>query len=139
MKFAALLAVCALIGCAGCGSGDSNSNTGNNAGLDTIVGRWAASTIQGPGDVARSCPTSITVSGTTYACGLIDTQIFRSDGSYQELTGDQRGTYSINGNALTISVTGAPVVVYSYSIQNDILTEQLSTGSGPVTLTFRRQ
>ena len=137
MKFAGLWAVGVLICCTGCGGGDSA--TPSNPTQNAIIGRWAADSIQGPGDTPRHCPTSIVIGDATYACGVIDTQVYRVDGSYDELIGGQRGTWTTMGNTLMVMVSGQPARSYTYSIQKDVLTEQLSTGNGPITLTFRRQ
>jgi hypothetical protein len=140
MKVAPLLALIALVSFAGCGGGGDSVNAGNGIN-NTIVGKWNANTIQAPNGVAQSCPTSVTVNGQQYACGLVDTQIYHDGGAYEEVIGSQRGTWRVNGNVLTVSVTGQPDVVYTYSISadGDTLTEQLATGAGPVTFTFKRQ
>lgn len=137
MKFAGLWALGVLLCCAGCSDGNGSVNTAV-VGQNTIIGRWAADSIQGPGENAKHCPTSITIGNETFACGLIDTQIFRLDGSYDEVTGGQRGTWTASGNTLTINVTGQPARTYTFSVQNDVLTEIQSSGSGPVIFTFRR-
>ena len=139
MRYAPLIALIGLICFAGCSGGGDTVNTGNNGINNTIVGRWAASTIQGPGSVAQSCPTSVTVAGKQYACGLVDTQIYHEGGAYEEVIGSQRGTWMTSGNTLSVSVPGQPTVVYTYSINMDTLTLQLATEGGPVTFTFKRQ
>ena len=133
-----LWAVCLLACVAGCGGGSGSSQAVADPTQSTIVGRWAADTLQGPGGAAINCPTNVTVGGTTYACGLIDTQVFHPDGTYDEVSGGSRGTWAVNGNTLTVTQSGVPTV-YTYSIQAGTLTEQLSTGGGPITLRFRRQ
>ena len=118
MKYAPLLALIALVSFAGCSGGGDKVNVGNGIN-NTIVGRWSANTIQAPNSVAQNCPTSVTVAGTQYACGLVDTQVFHDGGAYDEVIGSQRGTWRTNGNTLTVSVPGQPDVVYTYSISDD--------------------
>jgi hypothetical protein len=143
MRFAGLWAVCALICFAGCGGGgDGTANgglNGNDVVGNTIVGRWAASTIQGPDQITRDCPASVVTGDSTVACGLIDTQVYRSDGTYGEQSGGQRGTWTTSGNTLRVMVPGQPDVTYTYSISGDTLTEQQSTPGGIVTITFLRK
>jgi len=135
MRLAVLLPLFVLVCCAGCGGGGDTPAAGVQ---NTIVGRWAASTIQGPGSAAQNCPASITLGGTTYACGLIDVRNYRQDGSYDEAQGGQRGTWTSAGNTVTVTVNGQSTT-YTFSIVNNILTEQLATGSGTITITFLRQ
>ena len=139
MRLAGLWAACALICCCcGCGGGNSSpTNVGTNQ--NPIVGRWAADTIQGPGGVAQSCPAAIDVGVNTYACGLNDTQVFRADGSYDESSGAQRGTWTANGGSLTVTLNGQSPRTLSYSVLENVLTEQAPTGSGPITIKFHRQ
>lgn len=140
MKIAALWLLAPLTICLGCGGdGSSTSNTGVNLASNAILGRWAAATIQGPADAVHDCPASIMVSGATYACGLLDTQIFHNDGSYSEVTGAQRGTWSTSGSTLTVTIAGQKAVNYTYSIQSNRLTERVATASGPVTIVLNRQ
>jgi hypothetical protein len=140
MKLAALCAVCAIACCAGCGgSGDGTAATGTGTSTsNSIVGRWTANTIQGPGVAQRSCPASVDVGTKSFACGLNDTQIYGSDGSYRELNGGQQGTWTARGNTLTVVVAGRGTTTYAFSIANDVLTEQQQSAAGPVTITFAR-
>ena len=139
MRYAPLWALIGLICLAGCGGGDGAVNAGNGGIGNTIVGKWSASTIQAPGGVAQSCPTSVTVGGIQYACGLVDTRVYHDGGAYDEVLGGQRGTWTVNGNTLTVAIPGQPDVVYSYSISGSVLTLQLATNGGPVTFTLQRQ
>jgi hypothetical protein len=140
MKYAPLLALIGLICFAGCSDGGDTVNGGTGVN-NTIVGRWASNTIQAPGGVAQSCPTSVTVGGKEYACGLVDTRVYHGDGAYDEVIGGQRGRWTVNGNVLTVSVTGQPDTSYTYSISADgtTLTQQLATGNGPITFVLKRQ
>lgn len=138
MRYAPLLALIGLICFAGC-EGNDTVNAGNGGLGNTIVGRWSANTIEAPGSVAQSCPTSVTVGGTQYACGLIDTRIYHDGGAYDEVLGGQHGTWTVSGNVLRVAVVGQPDVVYTYSISADTLTLQLDTSGGPVIFTLKRQ
>jgi hypothetical protein len=141
MRLATAWAMCVLVCCAGCGGGGNgtvavtNADTTNNS----IVGRWVAQTIQGPDQIVHTCPASVMVGNGTAACGLVDTQIYRVDGSYTDLNGDQRGTWSMNGSTLTISIAGQPAQVYNFSVNGDTLTEQRFTNGGSVVITYQRQ
>lgn len=135
MKRAGLWAIGVLICCGGCGGDGGAAATNQN----TIIGRWTADSIQAPGDVVRRCPTTVMSGGTTFACGVVDTQVFRPDGTYDEIVGGQRGTWSTSGNTLTVQVTGQPAVSYVYSVEGSTLTEQVFNGGGSVILRFSRQ
>ena len=133
MKLYRFVVVAGLAALSGCGAGLQPFNPFSISAPSTdpsfLWGTWAVRSIgpsadvpampigagigsgPGTGPVTSSqqvCPASFSVNGTTFSCTAGETQVFGKDGTFTDTAAGISGTYTFNGQFVTISRPGVP-------------------------------
>ncbi|MGE0353056.1 MAG: hypothetical protein AB7I33_00840 [Gemmatimonadales bacterium] len=107
----------------------SNDKNGTGPALGGIEGSWSATALT----FIQVAPPNMQVDAIAGGAGLTIT--FNANGTYQTVTTSpgqpddmSTGSVSLNGNMMTLDELGGSTIVGTYSVVNNVMTVNLTTG-----------